>query len=481
MSFPDYSAIFPYGFSTSSATGASLASGGSGASSPSSPVAGAPPSSAMVGPALSAASQLDSADLSDGEDAVAVPKWRSIPVEVDSDGLSDRVGSPSGSPSKVGPGLGPSSLGSPGSPTPSELSRFSSASEIQRREAASQGLTDVLGAHARATLVQGSPSAKASSTVPTGQAFVASAPPSAGLGPPELFYFRPMVSALGAQLRVSKERQPRGKAVGHKTPEERDLASLWVEARHLFQCLPDQAKANISAGRAAGTEAASWNAGSGDSVLEAIAKIGGNAGKSLGAARQTLAKLADFMFEPPPGSNLPQQLLFTGPVDVPTLTAFVRNERARGTVEKAYSAAPHALSNVRFAADHLGLVVPDTTSGTILAEAVDSPWPPSTPSGAPTRQAAPIPAAVIIRAETLAQAAAHNQTSEVFRFWVRSTLIGFYAGLRVCEMETVRISTDAQESDPLRVISGWYRPKGKDKLVRRQFHIYAHGISGPFH
>ena len=193
MSFPDYSAIFPYGFSTSSATGASLASGGSGASSPSSPVAGAPPSSAMVGPALSGASQLDSADLSDGEDAVAVPKWRSIPVEVDSDGLSDRVGSPSGSPSKVGPGLGPSSLGSPGSPTPSELSRFSSASEIQRREAASQGLTDVLGAHARATLVQGSPSAKASSTVPTGQAFVASAPPSAGLGPPELVYFRPMV------------------------------------------------------------------------------------------------------------------------------------------------------------------------------------------------------------------------------------------------------------------------------------------------
>ena len=150
MSFLDYSAIFPYGFSTSSATGASFASGGSGASSPSSPVAGAPPPSAMVGPALSGASQLDSVDLSDGEDAVAAPKWRSIPFDEDSDGLSDRVGSPSGSPSKVGPGLGPSPRGSPVSPTPSELSRFSSASGIQRREAASQSLTDGLGAHTRA-------------------------------------------------------------------------------------------------------------------------------------------------------------------------------------------------------------------------------------------------------------------------------------------------------------------------------------------
>ena len=159
MSFLDYSAIFPYGFSTSSATGASFASEGSGASSPSSPVAGAPPPSAMVGPALSGASQLDSVDLSDGEDAVAAPKWRSIPFDEDSDGLSDRVGSPSGSPSKVGPGLGPSPRGSPVSPTPSELSRFSSASGIQRREAASQSLTDGLGARARTILVQGAPSA----------------------------------------------------------------------------------------------------------------------------------------------------------------------------------------------------------------------------------------------------------------------------------------------------------------------------------
>ena len=90
MSFLDYSAIFPYGFSTSSATGASFASGGSGASSPSSPVAGAPPPSVMVGPDLSGTSQLDSAELSDGEDAVAVPNWRSIPVDVHATGATSR-------------------------------------------------------------------------------------------------------------------------------------------------------------------------------------------------------------------------------------------------------------------------------------------------------------------------------------------------------------------------------------------------------
>ena len=91
MSFLDYSAIFPYGFPTSSATGASFASGGSGASSPSSPVAGAPPPSAMVGPALSGASQLDSVDLSDGEDAVAKPNCMQ-PTETDSGSLVRRAG-----------------------------------------------------------------------------------------------------------------------------------------------------------------------------------------------------------------------------------------------------------------------------------------------------------------------------------------------------------------------------------------------------
>lgn len=303
-------------------------------------------------------------------------------------------------------------------------------------------------------------------------------------------YFVPAKSRLGTSLRVRCPPQ-RDQSVSRAAPLQGanlhalELSSaLSHRASHVAERLPHSATARILDRRSKGSSSQVGALSRSRLVTSAIAESGGKDGSSLLPKLTTLANFADFAaaggFPDAEGVSHSPIDIFSVQIGDAIVAEYLRWERARGYVEGWSGLAPQALTNLRFARDHLGLDAPDLTSDLVLSAAQLSVDHAAGESVAQPKGSGSLPLRLIAGQEQLANARGgrgpEGISSPAF-IYVCLRIIAFIFGLRGKEMRSARLESG---EDDIRYIFLSFLPKGDTKKHRVRAWRWAFGVMGEF-
>ena len=303
-------------------------------------------------------------------------------------------------------------------------------------------------------------------------------------------FFVPAKSRLGTSLRVRCPPQ-RDQSVRRAAPSlgadshALELSSaLAHRASHVAERLPPSATARILDRRSKGSSSQVSAPSRVRLVTAAIAESGGKDGSSLLPKLTTLANFADFAaaggFPDAEGVSHSPIDIFSVQIGDALVAEYLRWERARGYVDDSTGLAPQALTNLRFARDHLGLDAPDLTSDLVVSAAQPSVDHAAGESVAQPKGSGSLPLRLIAGQEQLANARGgrgpEGLSSPAF-ISVCLRIIAFIFGLRGKEMRSARIEPD---EDDIRYISLSFLPKGDTKKYRIRAWRWAFGVMGEF-
>ena len=264
-----------------------------------------------------------------------------------------------------------------------------------------------------------------------------------------------------------------------------ELASaLAHRAKHVAGRLPPSAVARILDRRVKGSSSQVAPSSRLRLATDAIAESGGKDGSSLLPKLATLANFADFSAAGgfPDGESGPHTSvdIFSVEIGDALVAEYLRWERSRGYVEGSVGLAPQALTNLRFARDHLGLFAPDLTSDLVLSAAQMSVDHAAGEEVAQAKGAGSLPLRFVAGQEQLANSRDGRGPEGLSRpafVWVCLRIITFIFGLRSKEVRSARLEPD--EGD-VRYIHLSFHPKGDPKKPRVRAWRWAFGVMGEF-
>ena len=293
-------------------------------------------------------------------------------------------------------------------------------------------------------------------------------------------FFEPNESELGARLRT------------RAAPVTRSFQSLEVEQAfnlhrrcvHAAGCLPSTMAARVLDGARPGSASQVSTTGQVAHVAQALSAHAGADGASLQPKLATLAKLADFIaaggFSTSPITTVNMETDFLGPV---VIAEYLTWERARGFKTGSVYTATSALSDLKFAVRHMGLLasIDDLTNNGIVLAAAQPSVEPGTDAPVPSH-AGVIPLRIQAGREAAALTGPGEELSLPQWHYSCVTIIMWLFGLRGKEARSARLELEPDD----RYIKISFQPKGRVKgnggrpRPRITAWRLAFGVLGPF-
>ena len=296
-------------------------------------------------------------------------------------------------------------------------------------------------------------------------------------------YFLPPVSQLGRLLRGRCPNRARTSSAA-ATHAQSLSSGLAHRASHVASHLPPSAIGRILDRKSRGSSGQVGQSSRLRLATDAIKESGGKDGSSLLPKMTTLANFADFAaaggFPDEHGNPHFPVDIFSVQIGDALVAEYLRWERARGYKEGSKGLAVQALTNLRFARDHLGLDAPDLTSDLVSAAAQPSVDYEAGEEVPRAKGSGTIPLRLVAGQEQLANTRNGRGPEDLSLpafIWVCLRIIALVFGLRGMEMRSARIEPDEED---IRYIKLSFHPKGEVQKPRIIAWRWAFGVMGEF-